>query len=58
MKPVKKAKEQVKEEKKPNNKEVLESLKIQLKQYEAMVLKAQGAIEILEQLQDGDSKEK
>jgi hypothetical protein len=51
-------KPEVKKEDKPSNKEVLESLKIQLKQYETMALKAQGAIEILEQLQDGDFKEK
>ena len=39
---------------KPTNKETLESLRVQLEQYKTMALKAQGAIEILEQL-EGDS---
>ena len=50
-------KQEVKEKVKPTNEEVLESLKIQLEQHKNMMLKAQGAIEILEQLQEGDSKE-
>ena len=37
--------------------EVIESLKIQLETHKAMALKAQGAIEILEKMNEENSKE-
>tara|TARA_Y100001938_G_C7744316_1_gene260824 strand:- start:18 stop:188 length:171 start_codon:yes stop_codon:yes gene_type:complete len=55
MKAVKKEVE--KKESKMTNEEVLVSLREQYEHHRAMMFKAQGAIEILEQLESDNSKE-
>tara|TARA_R100001129_G_scaffold159825_1_gene124188 strand:- start:491 stop:661 length:171 start_codon:yes stop_codon:yes gene_type:complete len=56
MKAVKSDKKTV--ETKPSNDEVLESLKAQFEHHKTMMIKAQGAIEVLEQMDNGEVQEK
>ena len=45
-------------ETKPSNDEVLESLKAQFEHHKTMMIKSQGAIEVLEQMNNGAIQEK
>ena len=40
------------EDKKPTVAEVIENLKVQISQYQTMMVKAQGALEVLTQLEE------
>tara|TARA_Y100001938_G_scaffold37961_1_gene52407 strand:+ start:1104 stop:1274 length:171 start_codon:yes stop_codon:yes gene_type:complete len=56
MKAIKSDKKTVKT--KPSNDEVLESLRAQFEHHKTMMIKSQGAIEVLEQMNNGEIQEK
>ena len=55
MSKVKKMEEKV--ETKLSNEEIIESLKIQLEQHKIMAIKAEGAIEVLQKMEEENTKE-
>tara|TARA_R100000808_G_C2151709_1_gene160867 strand:- start:1939 stop:2103 length:165 start_codon:yes stop_codon:yes gene_type:complete len=52
---MKKAETKLKEKSKPSIPEVIENLKAQINQYQTMLIKAQGALEVLTQLEDTEN---